>query len=162
NHFVVKHFLSPRAASRAFGAYLPKFNKTRTYQIVESSATHCRVRIGVVAKGLIPADRSAELNWKAFFDGCVLATTGQNGKVDQIKSVYDGDEYSEFIIGWKNPLFSFPTLLAAAIPVTALSALVHFGLKHAPPYLVFGGLITVNLAMGCIFFSYKYVTKGKM
>lgn len=157
NHFLLKHFLSPRAAFRAISSYLPKFNKTRTYEVIESSPTHCRIRIGVLSKEFIPKDKSARLNWRAVLDGHILAITGKHGKIEQLKSIFDGDEYCEYVVHWKNPLWSFKNAsLAAMVSVLAVQfwrwGVAHLSFVTALQSFLILILLGVSSLLGIQFF----------
>lgn len=106
NHFLLKHFLTPKAAFKAFGGYLPKFNKTRTYEMIDEGRSACRIRIGLKDPSFMPKDRSADHNWLAVLDGHVLVITGRHSTIKQVKSIFDGHSHSEFLISWRTPLFS--------------------------------------------------------
>lgn len=112
NHFLLKHFLTPQEAFKAMATYLPKFNTTRTYEVLESSSTSCKVRIGIKDRNLMPKDPSAALNWTAVLDGHVLAITGKPGIVEQSKSIFNGDEFCEYTIRWSNPTINTRTFIA--------------------------------------------------
>lgn len=161
NHFLLKHFLTPGAAFKAFGGYLPKFNKTRTYQVIESSSNYCKIRIGVLGKEYIPKDPSAKQNWLAILDAHVLVITGKSGKVEQTKSIFDGDEYCEYLVFWSNPLLSTKTLIGAAAGIASLA----FMLKTSWAYFSQQSPIIVSaivlLTVFCAALLYKYFTANK-
>ncbi|MBX3033953.1 MAG: GAF domain-containing protein [Bdellovibrionaceae bacterium] len=115
NHFLLKHFLTLNEAFRAFGSYLTKFNKTRTCQVVESGRGFARIRIGLLDKNLKPKDPSAQLNWEAILDAHVLVMTNRHGEVKKIKSIFDGDEYCEYLVTWKVQVVSTRSVLSAVL-----------------------------------------------
>ncbi len=123
NYFIVKHFFSPRLAFKSFEKFLPKFNKTRIYQVVESSSTHCRIRLTNPDRALIPKHPSAKENWYAIVEAYVLALTGKPAVVKPIKSAFDGDEYCEFVVTWKNKIIS-----PFAVILSVLGTISIFGL----------------------------------
>lgn len=114
NYFVVKHFFSPGIAFKTFEKFLPKFNKTRIYQIVDSGPTFCRIRLSNPDRSLLPKHPSAKENWFALVDAYVKTLTGHPSEIKSIRSAFDGDEYCEFIVTWKNPIFR-PIYFAAAL-----------------------------------------------
>lgn len=105
NYFIIKHFFSPRIAFRTFEKFLPKFNKTRIYQIIDSGPNYCKIRLTNPDRSLLPKHPSAKENWFALVDGYVKTLTGSPAEIKSIKSAFDGDDYCEFIVSWKNPLF---------------------------------------------------------
>jgi class 3 adenylate cyclase len=115
NYFIVKHFFSPRLAFKSFEKFLPKFNKTRIYQVIESSSNHCRIRLTNPDRNLLPKHPSAKENWYAIVEAYVLALTGKSAVIRPIKSAFDGDEYCEFVVTWKNKIFSPLTLILSAL-----------------------------------------------
>lgn len=124
NYFIVKHFFSPRIAFKAFEKFLPKFNKTRIYQIVSSGSNYSRIRISTPDRSHLPKHPSAKENWYAIAEAYVFALTGKPAKINPIKSSFDGDEYCEFIVSWTNPMFSFKSAIGI---VTILAAIGFSG-----------------------------------
>jgi class 3 adenylate cyclase len=155
NLFLLKHFLTPREAFKAFGNYLPKFNKTRTCQVVESSASHCKIRIGLLDPALKPRDPSAKLNWIAILDGHVLQITGKHANIHQTQSIFDGGDYCEYVVRWENPLFSFRFLILASFLAISLgwgfkTAVENFGIQTILIVTAFFSLIVLSLTFGLL------------
>lgn len=132
NHFIMKHFFSPRVAFKAFEKYFPKFNKTRKYQVVESGINHCRIRIYNLDKKLLPKSHSGRENWTALLDAYVLVLTGRPANIEVLKSSFDGDEYCEYIVKWKNPLikhrFTILTLSSLLLILASFYLLPYLGI----------------------------------
>ncbi len=105
NYFVIKHFFSPKIAFKTFERYFPKFNKTRSYKVIESGRNFCRIRITNPNKELIPKSRSAKENWTALLDSYVRILTRRPAQIQILKSTFDGDEYCEYMVRWKTPFF---------------------------------------------------------
>lgn len=123
NYFLMKHFLNPAMAFKAFEKYLPKFNKTRVYKVIESSATSCRIRIYTPDKSLLPKSHSTKENWVALIEAYIEVMTGKSGKVETIKSSFEGDEYCEYFATWKNPVFKGSSVLVFVASCSGLYAL---------------------------------------
>lgn len=130
NHFLLKHFLTVNEAFRAFGSHLAKFNKTRTSQVVESGYNFCRIRLGLLDKNLKPRDPSTQLNWSAIFDAHVLTMTGRHGEVEQVKSIFQGDEYCEYLIRWKTSPVNLRLIASLVIVVTAMFGIYQFSRSY--------------------------------
>jgi len=133
NHFLLKHFLTPTASFKTFGSYLPKFNKTRTYQLLGSGSNYVHFRLGLVDRSLKPKDPSAKENWLAVFDAQVKVTNGSRPQIQQVRSIFDGDTYCEYIIRWKNPLFTWRKGLAILAAMFAVFGLYQLVADLVPP-----------------------------
>ncbi len=155
NYFIVKHFFSPRIAFKKFEIYLPKFNKTRIYQIVDSGSNFTRIKISNPDRSLLPKHPSAKENWFALADGYVKALTGRPAEITSIKSAFDGDEYCEFIVKWQNPMFKPSYLLAAGLALSSIYGFYDLFLSDLNPenLAVYG---SVGIAISLVgFFSLK-------
>ncbi len=118
NYFLMKHFFSPRLAFKAFEKYFPKFNKTRVYRVVDSGINYCRIQITNQYPELIPRHNSTKDHWIALLDAYVKVLTGNPANVTVVKSTFDGDEYCEYLVKWKNPF------IKKAIKVGSFLALI--------------------------------------
>lgn len=127
NYFIVKHFFSPGTAFKAFERFLPKFNKTRIYKVIESGSNFTRIRITNPDRSLLPKHPSAKENWYAIVEAYVLTLTGQPAIVTPVKSAFDGDDYCEFVVTWKNRLFTTKSVTY----FFALAAAGYWGLSKA-------------------------------
>jgi class 3 adenylate cyclase len=156
NYFLMKHFFSPRLAFKAFEKYFPKFNKTRLYAVVESGINFCRIQITNPYPELIPRDRSTKDHWAALLDAYVKVLTGSPAEVKIIKSTFDGDEYCEYLVKWKNPIIK-----------KAAKAIAIISLIYLPIHLIFDtqqlnqvNLHTVSyLLIICVFALLLYMTR---
>lgn len=129
NYFVVRHLLTPASTFKSFEKYMPKFNKTRLYKVLESTSTSCRIRITNPDPALLPKNISAKENWIALIDAYVRAATGSPAVIEIVKSSFDGDLYCEFFVRWKNPWFKTKNILLTVGFIT-LSSLGFVQLKH--------------------------------
>ena len=103
NYFIMKHFFSPSIAFKTFEKYLPKFNKTRVYKVVDSGSNYCRIKITNLDRRLLPRNHSSRENWLALLDAYVLILTGRPAQIQLIHSSFDGDDFCEYLVRWKNP-----------------------------------------------------------
>lgn len=145
NYFIVKHF-TPRMAFTTMEKYIPKFNKTRIYKVIDSSSTHARIRLTNPDKSLLPKHPSAKENWYALAEAYVLALTGKNGTIKPIKSAFDGDDYCEFVVSWTNPAFrpvtfALSALALAGIVIAVKSAYAQVGSEFFFTALKISGLV---------------------
>ncbi len=124
NYFIVKHFFSPRIAFQAFERFLPKFNKTRIYKVIESGNNFSKIRITNPDRNLLPKHPSAKENWYAVAEAYVLALTGKPAVIKSLKSAFDGDDYCEFIVSWQNPIFSVRSITFSTLSVVLIAGLV--------------------------------------
>lgn len=99
NYYILRHFLSPEIAFRAMASTVKKFNLTRTCE-VDLSPGCCRVKLGLVARDLLPKHRSSELNWLENLTAYIRVLTNGKGEVQQISSCYDLEEKSVFEVTW--------------------------------------------------------------
>ncbi|MBX3040852.1 MAG: GAF domain-containing protein [Bdellovibrionaceae bacterium] len=161
NHFLLKHFLTLNEAFKALGSHLAKFNKTRTCNVIESGHNFCRLRIGLLDRSLKPKDASAQLNWQAILDAHVLTMTGRHGEVEQVKSIFTGDDYCEYVIRWKASALTVRKLLSLGLMVGAVSALFHFArqqLSLTESLLLSGGL-SGTIVLGLLYRAYLSAQK---
>jgi class 3 adenylate cyclase len=100
NFYLVKHFLSPKMAFESFEKLLPKFNKTRHFQVLQSTANSARIRISNPDPSLLPKHPSAKINWFAIIEAYCELMTGKPGVITSHKSAFEGDEYCDFTVVW--------------------------------------------------------------
>jgi class 3 adenylate cyclase len=162
NYFIVKHFFSPGIAFKTFEKFLPKFNKTRIYQVVDSGSTFCKIRITNPDKSLLPKHPSAKENWYAIAEAYVLALTGKPALIKPIKSAFDGDEYCEFIVSWQNPLFSLRTVILTAFFISGISILGHLAYSTFSTDTL-GSIVKISVVLGTLIFlgSRALLYRGK-
>lgn len=133
NGFLLAHTVSPLYLFRLPEKWLPKFNKTRTWKVLAYGPQFVRFKLLVADPSLIPKNPSAKLNWEAIFDAYVRITTGGSAQIECLSSIFKGDEYCEYIIKWKNPLFSFKNITylffgSCVLLWTASSLISNYGL----------------------------------
>jgi len=160
NYFIIKHFLNPSIAFKALEIYLPKFNKTRTYKLIESSWSSAKIRILNNSNDLIPKDKSAKIHWESLLNAYVLLATGRPAKVETISSTFDGDEYCEYLVRWENSFFKSESFVIR-LPLFVLSVLPMLLIKHfvGLSNSIFIGLTALTFLFLMSFFYYKKYKK---
>ena len=152
NYYVLKHFLTPATAFKSMGYFFPKFNKTRIYQVTESSSRHCRIRLLTPDVKYLPTHPAAEANWLAIIDAYVKLLTGAPAQIEVVRSSWRGDPYCEYLVKWRLPIFTTRNLLvlgSSAVGFNFLVAALKAGkvsesLQH--PYIL-AAFTTVGLAL---------------
>lgn len=99
NYYIMRHFLSPELAFRAFTSSVKKFNRTRTFE-VEMSKGRCIIKLGLVERKYLPRHRCSDLNWLENIRTYINILTKGKGSARQISSPYDGDIASVFEVTW--------------------------------------------------------------
>lgn len=157
NYFLMKHFLSPGLAFKSFESFLPKFNKTRVYKVIESSIGSCRIRITNPDPTLLPKHKSAKENWVALIEAYIQVITGKKGSVTVVKSSFDGDHYCEYLVKWKNPLFTFRNgfLFTAISLLVWQSASLVYDRFEVTVALTYFGLASLLTLTGVAVFQWK-------
>lgn len=161
NYFIVKHF-TPRMAFNTMEKYIPKFNKTRIYKVIDSSPTHARIRLTNPDKSLLPKHPSAKENWYALAEAYVLALTGKNGSIKPVKSAFDGDEYCEFVVTWTNPVFRPITFALTSLGVAGLAIVLNNAYSSLGAKFFFS-LVEATIGIGTLLYlaylARSYYTK---
>ncbi|MES3036644.1 MAG: adenylate/guanylate cyclase domain-containing protein [Bdellovibrionota bacterium] len=150
NYFVIKHFISPGLMFKSLEKYMPKFNKTRIYKVIQSDARSCRIRITTPDIALLPKSKSAKENWTALIDSYVLTATGKSANIEIVKSSFDGDLYCEYNVSWSNPFFKTKNIATYATMVTLFgySALLISRLFTALQFIALIGSLSLILCFG--------------
>lgn len=129
NYYILRHFLSPEIAFRAMASTVKKFNLTRTCE-VDLSPGCCLVKLGLVARDLLPKHRSSELNWLENLTAYIRVLTNGRGQVEQINSCYDLEEKSIFKVTW--PVRSQRSqLISKSLQYTGLAAVAAVAITPA-------------------------------
>lgn len=155
NYFVVKHFFSPAVAFKSFEKFLPKFNKTRIYKVIDLGSDYARIKITNPDPSLLPKHESTKENWYALVDAYVVFLTGAPAKIDKIKSSFNGDPYCEFVVHWQNPTWSVgKTLLLSIFIGVSYGALAYSAKELGWPETV--RLLSVGLSLlGVAWISFR-------
>lgn len=111
NYYVLKHFLTPEIAFSSLSKILKKFNRTRTYSLVESGPGRAKINIGLVAESLLPRDPASCSNWQASFESYCELMTGKPGRVKKVACCYKGDDACSYEIRWESTYKKFTSAL---------------------------------------------------
>lgn len=105
NYYVLKHFITPLAAFQASAKLTQKFNRTRTYDVIDAGEGRVRVAIGVTSPAFLPRRRESCANWQASFEGFIELMTGSAGKVRKLSCCYEGQRACTYEITWVSGRF---------------------------------------------------------
>lgn len=153
NYFIIKNFFSPRIAFKSFESFLPKFNKTRTFKLIDSGPTHCRIRITNLDVSLLPKHHSTRENWIALIDSYVQILTGKPASITVVKSSFDGDAYCEYVVKWQNPLLTVRGAVTSLLALGAASYCIpKFQASHTAMETVVGASLVIGIASAVFFF----------
>jgi class 3 adenylate cyclase len=158
NAFLLVHALTPLYMFKLPEKWLPKFNKTRTWKVLDHGPQFVRFKLEVTDPKLIPKNSSAKINWEALFDAYVRTTTGRPARVRCLSSIFEGSDHCEYIIHWQNPFFSFKRI---AIGVASL-ILIVFGSWIAAStndYLSLSISSSLTVVAGLGFASFRFRQK---
>ncbi len=100
DHFVLKHLLTPEAGFRAHARIGPKFNRTRTYRILDAGHGRIRLAVGLAQNAKLPKYRVACENFCAIFEAFVELMTGKAGRVEHTSCMFDGAHHCIFDVKW--------------------------------------------------------------
>lgn len=100
NYFVLKHFMTPELAYAAFSKIMPKFNRTRTYEVTENGPGRVRLSLGLVSPQLLPKHADSCHNWYASFEAYIELMTGKPGRVKKLTCCYEGAKSCNYEVLW--------------------------------------------------------------
>ncbi len=100
NYYVLKHFLTPELAYAAFSKIMPKFNRTRTYEVTENGPGRVRLSLGLVSPQMLPKHTESCHNWLASFEAYIELMTGKPGRVKKLTCCYDGAKSCNYEVTW--------------------------------------------------------------
>lgn len=143
NYFFLKHLLTPKVAYATFSKVMPKFNRTRTYEI-KIGPGRATIAVGLVAQQLLPRHEESCQNWEASFKAYVELMTGRTGRIKKTSCCYRGDKACEYELLWHQGYKELlPILPVATASVASLAT-----------YLLYNGQTSeVSLAAFCAFVS---------
>ena len=152
NYYVLKHFISPMPAFKSFAKLAQKFNRTRTYEVIESGSHRVKVAIGLRNAAYLPKRRESCANWQASFESFIELMTGRPGRVRKLSCCYDGHKSCTYEVAWElKPVRSLTVFAAitASLGIGSSSALAY-GLSGVVGALATAGglsLATASMAI---------------
>ncbi|MCX6124366.1 MAG: GAF domain-containing protein, partial [Proteobacteria bacterium] len=149
NYFVMNYFLTPELAYATFSKIMPKFNRTRTYEVTELGPRRVRLSLGLVSQNFLPARKESCVNWLASFEAYIQLMTGRPGRVKKTGCCYDGATACTYEVAWDRSRIKIaqllPLLLACAV------GYLGFGLNSTPAItalsIAVGGLGFVSVLL---------------
>ncbi len=145
-YFFLKHFVTPEQTFRATEKILPKFNQSRSYELLEVSRSHAKFAIGVQPGYPLPKHRQSCLNWQTNLEAYFKIMAGTVGQVTKLTCCYDGDETCTYDLRWTQSRRILPALAAGLIGtgvLTGVAVMVWPWIRHFPlstiALSIFGG-----------------------
>ena len=122
NYYVMKHFLTPEMAYATFSKIMPKFNRTRTYEVTENGPGRVRLSLGLISPQLLPRHNDSCQNWFTSFESYIELMTGKPGRVKKLSCCYDGAPSCNYEVIWERryiKLTPFLPWIASAVAAYA-------------------------------------------
>ena len=101
NYYALKHVLSPETAFRAFEKLSSRFNRTRTYRLIELVSGRGRVAVGLAAGHKLPKHAESCLNWQANIESSIQLIVGMGTQVKKTACCYHGDPECVYEVSWQ-------------------------------------------------------------
>lgn len=130
NYYVLKHFMTPEMAYATFPKIMPKFNRTRTYEVTESGPGRVRLSLGLVSPRFLPHHRDSCQNWLSSFESYIELMTGRPGRVKKTSCCYDGAATCTYEVLWDRSYLK----LTPFLPWIASAVAGYLGYRHAGSY----------------------------
>lgn len=102
NYFFLKHFLTPEFAFKSFEKILPRFNRTRSYKLIDVGSGYAKIEVGMAARSLLPKHRESCANWIASFESYIRLMTGREGQVKKLMCCFEDHHACVYEIRWIN------------------------------------------------------------
>lgn len=142
NYYVMKHFLTPEMAYATFSKIMPKFNRTRTYEVTESGPGRVRLSLGLVSPQLLPRREESCQNWQASFEAYIQLMTGKPGRVKKISCCYHGSSVCSYEVLWERSHLKVTQFL----PLIASAAVGLVGYQYVATFVTWSTAFAVSTA----------------
>ena len=140
NYFVLKHFLTPELAYATFSKMMPKFNRTRTYEVTEHGPGRVRLSLGLVSPQFLPQKADSCQNWYSSFEAYIELMTGRPGHVKKLSCCYKGDRTCSYEVTWDRSYLK----LTSFVPLTGSLLLGFTGFRYLEPVIQVSGAAAVG------------------
>lgn len=142
NYYLLKHFLTPEMAYASFSKIMPKFNRTRTYEVTESGPGRVRLSLGLVSPQLLPRHKESCQNWLTSFEAYIELMTGRPGRVKKLTCCYDGATTCNYEVLWDRSYIK----LTPFLPWIASAIAGYWGYRQAGVE----SAAAIKIAMTCL------------